>query len=688
MVTSDGQKYVAHTLSINGVTKKVLVPLGSGGDNFIPTPDHPQPPPKPPAVNSGLPKATVATPSTPVSIQPRPPNSNPAPLVIQPAGPTTAAQTTTIVSVVPTGQPRPNVVQVPVTLANGQLQVAQAPPVQNSSVFNATPVLPSSNVGLNIIAPSGAVQNQLATPTQISVNTAGPSTIIQTGALVRSNKDGVGNTVQFGSIAVRNPAVPTLPTVSPTSIALPPQNQNVFQMDSAGRLSLVSSNAVPVPLSQVATAGSDVGLVSVTPVPATPQPVLNQGNGITTIVQPAASSLPAPMPLNIVPGQSPQQPTAATLQTPDGKVFSIPNHLLPTSVANALTSVGTQQMQGMGNNNSNSVVPVTVQASGALQGTSITPVQSNSAQSVSTAITVLPATHATSSIVSSSVQRPTTNQPPYSPILPKPVPLVIQPTGPSVSVVPQMPASNRTRLSSDSGTAFEQFLVERKQRLQQKQVNPNPPTTVCNTGTKATTKIPPTLVRAPDRASVVPQMPAKKTIIVSVRKDPKDGMIHSVHEFQKSDLRERERMFKKSADDFEKRYLKERELFQKQRTYQQERMYHQERNYQQGQLHASRKREEKFFPPKQKNKQKDQSYLPPFSMEYSRENDRRRSKRLKAQIRPCSVVLRRLKVKKNQTINLKEVPLWCLEESSSDDSDTDSCSLDYSPDYSTDDSDS
>ena len=532
----DGQEYQSVTLNVNGVTKRVLVPLSTNAnDNFIPTPDNPLPPSK----DAAMPIASTKDASVPIfpgiPIAPKPRLvAPPPPLQIAPSVPTTPhviqldiAPTNTIPppTVVNSGQTvRMQQVPVPIT----QNVVRLVPPV-TLSAQNGVPLIrlptqptrittPTSNVGFNIVNPSPVPINniQVPVPNQISVNNVGPSTVIQTGTLIRPNSTNTGNTVQYGSIAVRAPAAVQSPNMlgQATSSAFP--QQGVYRMDGSGRLQLVSS----------------------APAPSSGQSVLtNQFNRTTTTLQ----SLPQPKPQAQQPQQA-QQPL--TLSTPDGKVFTVPNHLLPATIASAITPV-VQPQAATGNQlvtGSNVVrLPVAQARTG-----SITLEQATAAAGAVSVGNSRPFTLSTSD-AAQTVQgaKPGVTQGSFISIAPKPkeIPLGV------ATILPNEPEEDIT----------------------------------------------------------VWEIPSK-TSSLSI-----------------------------DTTDYEKKY------------------FHQ-RNKDMGQKLA--------LSPKHKHKKEDKLYRPPPNVFFSAKDtewdeSRRRSSRIKT--KPCSVVVKRLNIKRNATVNLNEIPVWLLD---------------------------
>ena len=123
----DGQEYQSVTLNVNGVTKRVLVPLSTNAnDNFIPTPDNPLPPTK----DVSMPIASTKEASIPIfpvrelgiAIAPKPP----PPLQIAPTIPT--APRVIRLDIAPTNTiPAPNLVNSGQTVRMQQVSVPVTP---------------------------------------------------------------------------------------------------------------------------------------------------------------------------------------------------------------------------------------------------------------------------------------------------------------------------------------------------------------------------------------------------------------------------------------------------------------------------------------------------------------------------------------------------------------------------------
>ena len=330
VVNRDGQEYQAVTLNVNGVTKRVFVPLSDESDNFIPTPDNPQP--KPTAVHTARKEAPVIRKTTPIvvnnvglsnaptassfamkdvgiAIAPKPvaqqplqivPNLGASPQVIR-LGMAPAAPLVNVANTIPAS-----------TVVNGRQVQLQ---LQNQQGGITTPV---SSVGVNLVNnPSAAGINNIRVPFPITVNTAGPSTVIQAGTLIRPNSANTGNTVQLGNV------------ILPSPVGRPPATnqfpqQQVFKLDGSGRLQLVN----PTPkVNTVATALQNSRQL---------QPP--KANTVAAALQ-NSRELHQPRPQLQM-----QQPSSLTLSTPDGKVFTVPNHLLPTTIASAITPVAQPQV--------------------------------------------------------------------------------------------------------------------------------------------------------------------------------------------------------------------------------------------------------------------------------------------------------------------------------------------------------
>ena len=526
----DGQEYQSVTLNVNGVTKRVLVPLSTNAnDNFIPTPDNPLP-----ASKDAVPIVSAKDASVPIfpgiPIAPKPRLvAPPPPLQIAPSVPTTPR--VIHLDIAPTNTvPPPAVVnggqtvrmqQVPVQITQNVVRLV--PPVtlttQNSVPLIRLPTqptrltTPASNVGFNIVNPSPVPINniQVPVPNQIAVNNVGPSTVIQTGTLIRPNSSNTGSTVQYGSIAMRTPAAIQSPNVLGQAMPRTFPQQGVYRMDGSGRLQLVSS----------------------TPAPASGQSVLtNQFNRTTTTLQ----SLPQPKP-QVQQSRQTQQPL--TLSTPDGKVFTVPNHLLPATIASAITPVA-QPQAATGNQlvtGSNVVrLPIPQARTGP-----ITLEQATAAVGAVSAGNSRPVTLSTSDVSQSITQA---RQGSFISIAPKPK---------------EIPLGVATILSNE-----------------------------------------------PEEETVW-EIPSK-TSSLSV-----------------------------DTTDFEKKYF-------------------QQRNKDMGQKLA--------LSPKHKHKKEDKLYRPPPNVFFSskdaeRDESRRRSSRIKT--KPCSVVLKRLNIKRKATVNLNEIPVWLLD---------------------------
>ena len=541
----DGQEYQSVTLNVNGVTKRVLVPLSTNAnDNFIPTPDNPLPPTK----DVSMPIASTKDASIPIfpvrelgiAIAPKPP----PPLQIAPSLPTAPrvirldiAPTNTIpapnrmqqVSVPVT----PNVVRLPVTLTG--------PPNVTLTAQNSVPLIrlpsqptrittPTSSIGFNIVNPSTVPINniQVPVPNQITVNNVGPSTVIQTGALIRPNSTNTGNTVQYGSIAMRAPTAVQSPNVleQATTNAFP--QQGVYRMDGSGRLQLVKSAAAPASRQSIRTV------------------VANQLNTSTTTLQ----SLPQPKPQSQV--QQPQQvQQPLTLSTPDGKIFTVPNHLLPTTIASAITPVAQPQVAN-GNQlvTGNNVVRLPI------------------AQARTGQISLEQATAAAG----------------------------------AVSVGNQINISRPVTLSTSDAAQTVQS---------------------ANSGVKQTGQGP-----------FIPIAPKTKEIPLGV------ATILSNEPEEETFCEIQSKTSSLSVD-----------------TTEYENKYFQPRNKEIGPKLA--------LSPKLKHRKEDKLYRPPPNVFLSakihieRDESRRRSSRIKT--KPCSVVIKRLNIKRNATVNLNEIPVWLLD---------------------------
>ena len=545
IIKSDGQDYQAVTLNVNGVTKRVLVPLSSDdNDNFIPTPDNPFPSSKTP----------------PVSIAPKPVPKPPQ--HIAPSHQTTSQ----VIRVVTPVAPPPVLnnlqqIQIPMTISGGQL-VPIGTPQQGAATIGIQNrptqiTLPASS--LNLVSSPTAPNVQMSLPRPVTVNTVGQNTVIQTGTLIQPNKINTGNTVQYGTIAMRAPAPPPL---QQPNVIRPPTS--VYQIDSSGRIQLVKT--VP----NVTTQSNNT-------VPSS-QPII-----VGKVVAPQVNTTALPLASSELRLPQPKPPQGLTLTTPDGKVFSVPDHLLPATVASALTTPA-QPHQPLVAGSPVLRLP--------LPATTPTTKVSN--------VTRLPIPTATTSV---AVRQ--------------------------VSKVIRLPLS-KTTANAQVKVPFSQAAPTVRPNTFVPNSSANVPRPVNLPTSNSAQAASPYIAIAPKPTPGQIRIPMGVATIMPCRSEEP--------EVEKSEAQTSPKNTQLNVDtaDYEKSCWIQR-----------------------NQDWAS-----KNVSPKAKHKTKDKTYRPPPNLvgaskyTFSSDDNRRRSRRIKT--KPCSVVLKRLNVKRNATVNLNEIPIWLL----------------------------
>ncbi len=330
IVKKNGQEYQAVQLTVNGVIKRVLVPLGNAAsDDFIPTPDHPAKP-KPSGTTTAV-----------TNIQPQ--IGNIVNNVIATTNaiantPTTIAPPSTLSAVqVAKNASGQNVVQLPLTLnigPNGQLMQAVNVMPQNQQTVRPPTIIQGTPVTVQSGIPQVTPGTNIVRLPASSINTnVQPNQIIQ-GTIVQQNKNpGGAPSVQFGTIIQpgQTPNVQQATVVgSPTATNFP--SGGVYQIDSTGRI-------VPVKgMTPVTSAGTQQTAIplfgSATPQGST---VISANSiGQPRVIQP--SSTPNIVQGTLQPGVRPGQPQQLTLRTQDGRVFTIPGSILPMQGATATSA--------------------------------------------------------------------------------------------------------------------------------------------------------------------------------------------------------------------------------------------------------------------------------------------------------------------------------------------------------------